>query len=109
MARGANMMGLAMLLVVVMAVYVGQAEGTWYTGICSIDCAQDKNPHGVGEAAAAFAQCMAECLHYSGFKPQVKPSPKMQKAFELFAQAPEKQQDIPISLGRKAFSPSLSK
>ncbi|MCL7040524.1 hypothetical protein MKW94_005816 [Papaver nudicaule] len=101
MARGgANMMGWAMLLVVVMASYVGKAEGA--TGVCIYDCYQEKNPSGA-EAAAAVVQCYAECLHYSGLKTQVKSSPKMQKALELLAEAPEKQQDIPISLGRKAL------
>ncbi|MCL7046970.1 hypothetical protein MKW94_008437 [Papaver nudicaule] len=109
----ANMMGLSMLLVVVMALYVGKAQGA--TGICAYDCTREKHVSGFWNNVGAAIQCGGECLHYSsmsGGEPEgVQPaSPQLLKALELLAQAPEVQQgqfDI-SSLGRKALPPSLS-
>ncbi|MCL7033532.1 hypothetical protein MKW94_022112 [Papaver nudicaule] len=100
MARGANMMGWAMLLVVVMALYVGKAQGA--TGVCAVDCTREKKP-GWGDLVYAGIECFGECLHYS-----VRPSPQLQKALELLAQAPEVQENINVpSLGRKALAPMI--
>ncbi|MCL7044418.1 hypothetical protein MKW94_025613 [Papaver nudicaule] len=108
MARGANMMGWAMLVVVVMALYVGKAQGA--TGVCAVDCTREKKT-GWGDLVYAAIGCFGECLHYSGFNTDpdtVKPSPQLQKALELLAQAPEVQENINVpSLGRKALAPMI--
>ncbi|MCL7033531.1 hypothetical protein MKW94_022111 [Papaver nudicaule] len=97
-----NMMGWAMLVVVVMASYVGKAQG-WNSGICAVDCVRQKHPKTAWEITTAGIECYGECLHYS-----VKPSPQLQKALELLAHAPETQPNFKDpSLGRKALAPMI--
>ncbi|KAI3910933.1 hypothetical protein MKW98_022620 [Papaver atlanticum] len=89
MAR-ANMIGWAMLLVAVMALNVGKAEG-WP---CQVDCAKEH----AQEQGGSVMSHMFECFGSS------KPSAQTQKVIEFLAQAPEFEK-YP-SVGRKAFPPS---
>ncbi|KAI3989729.1 hypothetical protein MKX01_009221 [Papaver californicum] len=101
---GANMMGWAMLLVVVMALYVGKAQA----GLCIVDCSQERAAERGGSAWSYAVECFNACSDNSFVQVPAKPSPQLEKALELLAQAPELQQDdvkLP-SLGRKAFPPS---
>ncbi|KAI3895011.1 hypothetical protein MKW92_036798 [Papaver armeniacum] len=93
MAR-ANMMGWAMLVVVVMALYVGKAEA-W---LCAFDCATERaEEHGEGWVGY-IPECFGACREHSPPRlssiDEVKVSPQLVKALELLAQAPEVQQEV---------------
>ncbi|MCL7033736.1 hypothetical protein MKW94_014412 [Papaver nudicaule] len=99
MARANTIMGCAMLLVVVMALYVGKAQGA--TGVCIYDCAREHAAEHGGSWGYYLPECGGLCLQGSFTVRGVtegKPSPKMQKAVELLAEAPDV--NLP-SLGRK--------
>ncbi|RZC89512.1 hypothetical protein C5167_027050 [Papaver somniferum] len=99
MAR-ANMIGWAMLLVAVMALYVGKAEG-WP---CQLDCAREHAQEQGGSVASPLMECFGACLDHSKHVHKAKPSAETQKVIEFLAQAPEFEH-YP-SVGRKAFPPS---
>ncbi|RZC89513.1 hypothetical protein C5167_027051 [Papaver somniferum] len=94
MAR-ANMMGWAMLVVVVMALYVGKAEA-WP---CAYDCAVEHAEEHGGSWSDYIVQCVGECREHSPPRllssiDEVKASPQLAKALELLAQAPELQHEF---------------
>ncbi|KAI3895015.1 hypothetical protein MKW92_036802 [Papaver armeniacum] len=98
MAR-ANMIGWAMLLVAVMALYVGKAEA-WP---CQLDCAREHAQEQGGSVASHMWECFGACFDHS-ITVKAEPSAETQKVIEFLAQAPESEK-YP-SVGRKAFPPS---
>ncbi|KAI3859052.1 hypothetical protein MKW98_008697 [Papaver atlanticum] len=92
---GANMMGWAMLVVVVMALYVGKAEA-WP---CAFDCAREHAEEQGGNWWDYAVQCTGECRDHSpprlsSSTDEVRASPQLAKALALLAQAPELQQEF---------------
>ncbi|KAI3871859.1 hypothetical protein MKX03_014979 [Papaver bracteatum] len=62
MAR-ANMMGWAMMLVVVMALYAGKAEA-WP---CALDCAKEHAQEHGGSVVSYLPDCFGDCRDGSGW------------------------------------------
>ncbi|KAI3895012.1 hypothetical protein MKW92_036799 [Papaver armeniacum] len=94
MAR-ANMMGWAMLVVVVMALYVNKAEA-WP---CAYDCAREHAEEHGGGWLGYVPECVGDCREHapprlSSSIDEVRASPQLAKALALLAQAPELQQEF---------------
>ncbi|KAI3910934.1 hypothetical protein MKW98_022621 [Papaver atlanticum] len=91
-----NTMGWAVLVVVVMALYVGKAEA-WP---CAYDCARERAEEHGGGWLGYIPECIESCREHSPPRvsvssiDEVRASPQLEKALELLAQAPELQQEM---------------